>query len=169
MGDDTNSRSPAVLLRIPRAHLLASVWFGLAYLVLFHVMAGHIAWQNFRVTSLLHASLSVSSGQTLAALFVLFLCASEWLGRKRSKAEGESYLVAACAVAAISLGLVWVYGAWLTTSTHELWPILAIYAAGAFWIAWRSSPRPLHSLSDCLDMWRGSHNQSSERALSQAA
>ncbi|MGH9968308.1 MAG: hypothetical protein ACREBG_10825, partial [Pyrinomonadaceae bacterium] len=53
----------AVLLEIPGAHLVASFCLGLAYVVLFHVMAGHVAWQNLRVTSLLRESLSVSSGQ----------------------------------------------------------------------------------------------------------
>ena len=126
----------AVVLRVPRAHLLAAACFGLAYLVLFHVMAGHIAWQNLRVASLLYVSLSVSSGQALAALFVLFLAASEWLARKRPSADSISYLIAACGVAVISLALA--PRALRSTSTHVLWPVFGIYALGAFWIATRT-------------------------------
>ncbi len=125
----------AVLLGIPRAHLLAVACFGLAYLVLFHVMAGHIPWQNLRVASLLQVSLSVSSGQALAALFVLFVGVSEWLVRKRNSAQSISYLIAACAVATISLALVMAYG--LSFWTYALWPVFGIYALGAFWIAAR--------------------------------
>ncbi|MGH9956944.1 MAG: zinc ribbon domain-containing protein, partial [Pyrinomonadaceae bacterium] len=124
----------AVLLNIPQANLIGSACFGLAYLVLFHVIAGHVGWQNLRVTSLLRESLSLSSGQALAALFVLFLATSEWLARKRTKDESNTYLVSACAVAVISLALIRGYGQWLSPSTHELWPVFAIYALGAFWI-----------------------------------
>lgn len=126
----------AVLLRVPRAHLLAAACFGLAYLVLFHVMAGHIAWQNLRVASLLQVSLSGSSGQALTALFVLFLAASEWLERKRRRADSTSYLIAACVVAVISLTLA--LDVFSSTSTSLLWPVFGIYALGAFWIATRT-------------------------------
>ncbi len=127
----------AVLLGIPRAHLLAAACFGLAYTVLFQVMAGHVAWQNLRVTSLLQESLSVSSGQALAVLFVLFLAATEWLARRRSKTESKSYLIAACLVAATSIALVSAYGLWLSSAPHALWPVYGLYALGAFWIASR--------------------------------
>ncbi|HKY30664.1 MAG TPA: zinc ribbon domain-containing protein [Pyrinomonadaceae bacterium] len=126
----------AVLLNVPRAHLLAAACFALAYLVLFHVMAGHIAWQNLRVASLLYVSTSVSSGQALAALFVLFLGACEWLARNRRSADSKSYLIAACGVALISLALV--AGVLRTADTYVLWPVFAIYALGAFWIATRT-------------------------------
>src|SRR6266496_2436664 len=43
----------AVALDLPFAHLLGAGCFGLAYLVLFHVLAGHAPWQNLRVASLL--------------------------------------------------------------------------------------------------------------------
>ncbi len=129
--------SLAIFLNIPRAHLPAAFCFGLAYIVLFHVMAGHVAWQNLRETSLLGASLSFSSGQALAPLFVLFLVAFEWLGQKRSKTESKSYLIAACAVAVVSLALVTGYGVWFSSSTHAVWLVYALYAVGAFWIAFR--------------------------------
>jgi hypothetical protein len=127
----------AVLLNIPRAHLPAAFCFGVAYIVLFHVMAGHVAWQNLRVTSLLRESLSLSSGQALAPLFVMFLVAFEWLARKRSKTESKSYLIAACVVAIVSLALVTGYGVWFSSTTHAVWLVYALYAVGAFWIASR--------------------------------
>src|ERR1043166_8215494 len=36
----------AIVLEIPAAHFFAAGCFGMAYLVLFHVLAGHISWQN---------------------------------------------------------------------------------------------------------------------------
>src|SRR5262249_28341565 len=36
----------ALLLDLPLAHVVAAFCFTLGYLVLFHVLAGHIAWQN---------------------------------------------------------------------------------------------------------------------------
>ncbi len=128
----------AIYLNIPRSHFLASVCFGLAYLVTFHVIADHVAWQNLRVTSLLRESLSLSSGQALAGLFVLYLPASEWLGSKRTRSEAKAYLVAAGVIALISLALVRGYGEWYSSSIHQLWPIFAIYTLGAFWIAART-------------------------------
>lgn len=127
----------AVLLNVPRAHLPAAFCFALAYIVLFHVMTGHVPWQNLRETSLLRESLSFSSGQALAPLFVLFLGAVEWLDRKRSKAESGSYLIAACVVAIVSLALVTGYGLWASSPWQAVWIVYALYAAGAFWIAYR--------------------------------
>ncbi len=125
----------AFLLNIPRAHLPAAFCFGLAYIVVFHVIAGHLAWQNLRETSLLRESLSVSSGQALTPLFVMFLVACEWLARKRSKTESRSYLIAACVTAVVSLALVTEYGLWFSSTTHAVWLVYTLYAAGAFWIA----------------------------------
>jgi hypothetical protein len=129
--------SLAVFLNIPRAHLPAAFCFGLAYIVLFHVTAGHVAWQNLRETSLLGETLSVSSGQALTFLFLLFLATFEWLARKRSKTESEPYLIAAGAVAVVSLALVTLYGVWFSSGTRPVWVVYALYAFGGFWIAFR--------------------------------
>ncbi len=126
-----------LLLEFPVAHLLAAFCFGLAYLVLFHVAAGNVAWENLRVRSLLRESLSSSSGQVLAGLFAIFCVAAEWLNRKARGRVAENYLRAACAVAVASLSIVTLNG-WLLTSRPEsfvVWPVYGLYSVGAFWIA----------------------------------
>ncbi len=131
----------AVLLEIPVSHLLAAGCFALAYLVSFHVLVGHIYWQNLRVMSLLDVMVTVSSGQALAPLFVLFMGATEWLTHKRRMADSRFYLIAACALAMLSLLLVTVYGFGLSGDPHALRLVYALYAVGAFWIAWRRNLR----------------------------
>ncbi len=131
----------AVLLEIPVSHLLAAGCFGLAYLVSFHVLVGHIYWQNLRVMSLLDVIVTVSSGQALAPLFVLFMGATEWLTHKRRLADSRFYLIAACAAAVLSLLLVTVHGFGLSGDPHALRLVYALYAVGAFWIAWRRNLR----------------------------
>ncbi len=127
----------ALLLEIPMAHLVATGCLVLAYLVSFHVVAGHIYWQNLRVTSLLDVMIAVSSGQALAPLFIGFLGTSEWLAHKRRSADSRFYLIAACAVAALSILFVTVYGFGLPGDPHAVWLVYALYAVGAFWIARR--------------------------------
>src|SRR5260370_36072558 len=131
----------AVLLEIPVSHLLAAGCFALAYLVSFHVLVGHVYWQNLRAMSLLDVRVTVSSGQALAPLFVLFMGATEWLTQQRRLADSRFYLIAACVVAVLSLLLVTVYGFGLAGDPHALRLVYALYAGGAFWIAWRRNLR----------------------------
>lgn len=126
----------AVALELPVAHLLAAVCLTVAYLVLFQVSAGRVAWLNLRVTSLLEMLLSLSSGQALAGMFAILLIGSEWLSRKRRALDSFYYQMAACAIAVVSLALI----AWFGTGVYEnhwLWIVFLVYALGAFWIAWR--------------------------------
>lgn len=154
----------AVMLEIPAAQLLAAFCFGLAYLVLFQVIAGHVAWQNLRITSLLDVSVSVSSGQALSGLFALFLGAAEWLARKGRAADSKFYLIGACGVGVISVLLVSIFNFGLPGDPYGVWLICALYAAGAVWIAWRhhqiaftwiGSGLLLLSLSHALGPWLG--------------
>jgi len=124
----------AIALELPVAHLIAAVCFSLAYLVMFHVMAGNITWQNLRVMSLLNVSLSVSSGGALVGAFALFVVASEWLEQRKRARDSYYYLVAACLVAIVSLTLTTLFG---VPFAHPLWIVYGLYALGAFWIAWR--------------------------------
>jgi hypothetical protein len=126
----------AIALELPVAHLIAAQCLALAYLVAFHVSAGHVAWKNLRVMSLLEVVLSAPSGQALAGAFVVFLIAAEWLTRKRRATDGRYYVIAACTVAAVSLVSVAAFGLW-TVENHWLWVVFAIYSLGASWIAWR--------------------------------
>ncbi|HEU4796747.1 MAG TPA: hypothetical protein VFT02_14025, partial [Pyrinomonadaceae bacterium] len=126
----------AVALRVPVAHLIAAHCLALAYLVVFHVSAGHVPWQNLREKSLLAAVFTVSSGQALAGMFVIFLIASEWLSRKRRTRHSYYYLIAACLIAFLSLTLIALFGVW-TVENHWLWIVFLIYSSGAFWITWR--------------------------------
>ena len=130
----------AVWLEIPVGHFVASLCFGLAYIVLFHVMSRHVSWENLRVTSLLGVAISISSGQALSLLFVLFLAASEWLAGKRRGLDSNAYLSAAVLVGILSLLLVSVFGLGINGDPKAVSFVFALYAVGAFWIAWRRRP-----------------------------
>jgi hypothetical protein len=139
----------AVVLDLPIAHLIGAVCFGLAYLVAYHVLAGHIEWQNLRVKSLLATSLSFSSGQALLGTFGLFVGASEWLSRRKRVPDSFYYFVAACLVAAVSLALATVFGLG-SAQFHSLWIVYGLYSLGAFWIAWRRGLLPFTWIASAL-------------------
>ncbi len=132
----------AVFLEIPAAHLIAAGCLALAYLVTYHVLVGHISWENLRVMSLLDVCLSASSGQAWVGAFVLFVAASEWLSRRRRARDAQYYLIAAGLIAALSL-LLFMPFALLAGEPHGLWIVCGIYSLGAFWIAWRRRLVPL--------------------------
>lgn len=156
----------AVFLELPAAHLIAASCLALAYLVTYHVLVGHISWENLRVMSLLEVSLSVASGQAWVGAFVLFVAASEWLLRRKRARDAEYYLIAAGLIAALSLVLVTLFGRFsgpsITTlwsdfsfeashlASHTLWIVYGIYALGAFWIAWRRKLVPLAWVGSAL-------------------
>lgn len=126
----------AMALELPAAHLIAALCLALAYLVAFHVSAGRVPWENLRVTSLLAVTLSLSSGQALAGVFAIFLIGAEWLSRKRRARDSYYYLVAACAIAVVSLALTTFFG-FATIENHWLWIVFLIYSLGGGWIGWR--------------------------------
>lgn len=132
----------AVALRLPAAHLIAASCLALAYLVTYHVVVGHIGWQNLRVMSLLDVSLSVASGQAWVGAFLLFVGASEWLSRIKRKHDADYYLIAAGLIATLSLVLVTWFGK-LVGGPYLLWMVYGVYSLGAFWIAWRRRLVPL--------------------------
>src|SRR5712691_3789356 len=127
----------AVFLDEPRAHIIAAGCLTLAYLIAFQVLAGHAPWENLRVTSLLRITESVSTGQALAIPFVSFVLVHEWLSRRRKPSHAFSYLLAACAVAVVSLLFLFAFGIGPETDPYHISAILALYTAGAFWFAWR--------------------------------
>ena len=126
----------AIALELPVAHVIAAHCLALAYLVAFHVSAGRVPWQNLRVASLLGVTISLSSGQALAGLFVVFLIAAEWLSRRKRVSDSFYYVVAACSIAVVSLTLTAFFG-FATIENHWLWIVFATYSLGACWIAWR--------------------------------
>lgn len=132
----------AIVLELPVAHLIGALCLALAYLVAFHVSAGRVPWENLRATSLLDVTLSLSSGQALAGIFVIFLIGAEWLSRKKRERDSYYYLVAACVVAVVSLALATFFG-FATRENHWLWIVFLIYSLGACWIAWRQKQRGL--------------------------
>ena len=127
----------AVLLELPVAHLFAAGCLALAYLVLFHVVLGHVPWQNLRIASLFDVMNSVSTGQVLAPLFVLLLGTSEWLTKRKRTADGKWYLVASCAMAVVSLWFVTSRGFGLSGDPDRIWFFCLLYATAGCWIAWR--------------------------------
>jgi hypothetical protein len=126
----------ALALELPVAHVIAAHCLALAYLVAFHVSAGRVPWQNFRVMSLLDVTISLNSGQALAGMFVIFLIAAEWLSRRRRARESYWYIVAACSTAVVSLALTMYFGL-ATVENHWLWIVFGTFSVGACWIAWR--------------------------------
>ncbi|HEX2270514.1 MAG TPA: hypothetical protein VHH35_13300, partial [Pyrinomonadaceae bacterium] len=132
----------AIALELPVAHLIAASCLGVAYIVTYHVLVGHIPWENLRVMSLLEVSLSVSSGQAWAGAFVLFIAASEWLLRRKRQRDADYYVLAAALIGSLSLALVTLFGK-LAGEDHSLWIVYGIYSLGAFWIAARRSLVPL--------------------------
>jgi len=127
----------AVFLNEPRAHIIAAVCLTFAYLIGFHVVAGHVPWRNLSATPLVQVTLSVDTAQALTILFVLFVLVYEWLKRKRTTGEAFSYLVAACGVSLGSLLFALFFGIGIQGDPHYISAIIALYAAGAFWFAWR--------------------------------
>jgi hypothetical protein len=143
----------AVFLEMPVAHLLAASCLALAYLVTYHVVTGHISWQNLRVMSLLDVSLTVASGQAWVGAFVLFVAAAEWLSRRKRERDAEYYLIAAGFIATLSLVLVTLFGKLsgaLSGQVYSLWIVYGLYALGAFWIAWRRRLVPLAWIGSAL-------------------
>jgi hypothetical protein len=128
----------AVWLEVPPAHVFAAGCLALAYVVTFHVFAGHVPWRNLRVASLWQSASSVSTGQALMLPFVAFTFAHEWLKRKLRPRDAASYFFAACGIAALSLVLVIFYGTRLDGDPHYVSAIFAFYAVGAFWFTWRT-------------------------------
>ena len=139
----------ALALELPVAHLIAAFCLALTYLIAFHVSAGRIPWENLRVMSLLQVTVSLSSGQALAGAFSIFLIAAEWLSRRRRVRDGYYYIVAACAIAVLSLALVTFFG-FATLENHWLWMVFLIYSLGACWIAWRQKLSNLTWISSAL-------------------
>ena len=126
----------AVTLELPIAHLLAALCLAVAYVVTYHVTAGHVPWTNLRVFSLLDASLSASTGDVLVAISLSFLAASEWLRKRRTNLESVYYLVAGLSIAIVSLLFVTIFGVW-KLEVHHAWLVYLLYAMGTFCIAWR--------------------------------
>lgn len=126
----------AVFLEEPRAHVFAAGCLALAYVIAFHVLAGHVPWENLRVVSLLQVTNSVSTGQTLIIPFVLFALIHEWL-RSRRERDALSYLVSACGVAVVSLLFLIALGVGVQHDPYHISAITGLYAAGAFWFGWR--------------------------------
>src|SRR5713226_2942995 len=69
--------------------------------------------------------------------FVSFVLVYEALRRRRKERDAFSYLLAACAVAVVSLLFLFAFGIGPDTDIYHISAILALYAAGAFWFAWR--------------------------------
>jgi hypothetical protein len=127
----------AIFVEEPRAHVVAAACLTLAYVVGFHVAGSHVPWQNLRAVSLLQVCGSVRTGQALTILFVSFVLVHEWLRSRKSDRDAVSYLIAACGVAVASLGLLVAVGVTVSGDPFRISAIVTLYAAGAFWFAWR--------------------------------
>ena len=140
----------AIVLEIPVAHVVASGCFSLAYLILFHVLAGNVKWQNWRETSLVETTLQISSGQALTGAFGIFIIASEWLRKRGRNSESVCYLIAASIVAVISLLTVTAFGPIAGNELQTVWLIYFIYSISAIWIALRHQQPSVTYLGSAL-------------------
>jgi hypothetical protein len=150
----------AIALELPVAHLIAANCFALAYLVAYHVLVGHISWENLRVMSLLDVCLSVSSTQAWVGAFVLFVAVSELLSRRKRERDAGYYLIAAGVIGTLSLVLTIGLGLAVVVTdplpaltapfSYSLWWVYATYSLGAFWIAARRNMQPLAWVGSAL-------------------
>ena len=161
----------AIALQESRSHVVAAACLAFGYSIAFHVFAGHVPWQNLREVSLLSVVGGVSTGQSLAVPFVAFILVHEWLSPRRNR-DASSYLVAACGVAIVSLLFLIKFGIGIPGDPFYLSAIVALYAAGFFWIARRTrkvaftwaatallffaSAQTCHSLLDLRFPWQAS-------------
>jgi len=127
----------AIALQESRAHVVAAGCLAFGYSIAFHVLAGHVPWQNLHDVSLLAVASGVSTGQSLVVPFVTFILVHEWLSPRRDR-DARSYLVAACGVAIVSLQFLIEFGVGVDGDPFYVSAIVALYAAGLFWIAWRT-------------------------------
>jgi hypothetical protein len=126
----------AIALKEPRAHVVAAACLTFGYVIAFHVFAGHVPWQNLREVSLLTVTSQATTGQSLVIPFVAFILVSEWL-RPRKERDARSYHIAAYAAAGVSLLFLLWFGAGIDGDPFYVSAIVALYAAGFFWIASR--------------------------------
>jgi hypothetical protein len=126
----------AIWLEEPRAHVIAAACLTFGYVVGFHVLAGHVPWQNLRVVSLWQVTADARTGQALIVPFVLFGLAHAWLRSRRAR-DAVSYLAVACGVVLISLGFLLTFGIAADGDPFRISAILTLYAVGCFWFAWR--------------------------------
>ncbi len=127
----------ALYLDEPRAHVVAAACLTLGCVVAFHVVAGHVPWQQDSRTTLFEVTASVTTGQYLALIFVAFVLVKEWFRRRQKPRDSFSYLLAACGVAVASMGFLAIFGIGPPADPYHICAILLIFAAGAFCFAWR--------------------------------
>ena len=126
----------ALVLNLPAGHLVAAICLALAYTVVFQVYSGQVPWTNLRVLSLWNLSLSTRTGQALVGIFFVFVAGAEWFCRLKKNRESVYYLIVACLVMVVSLGLVTAYGLWSVDGPYHLWVVYLCYSLGACRVAW---------------------------------
>ena len=122
---------------IPAAHLLAVPCLALAYLVGFHVIAGHVRWGGETSERLADAVLSAASGAALVPLAVLVACGAAWLARAGRVAHGAYLAGAAAAVAAASVVLATAFAFGRAGDPGGATWVYAVNAVAALAVAWR--------------------------------
>lgn len=135
----------AFALDLPLAHLVAIPFFALASLVGFQVGTGGVAWHNLRVTSLLNACLTASSGNVMVGVFLFPVAGAEFLLKRGRQKDAENYIVSACSLGVVSLVLATYY-----TAHHGLWLVYLVYALSCCWFAVRYGYRSFSWLGSAL-------------------
>ncbi len=98
--------------RMPILHIGAIACAALAYLTVFHLVAGDLTMPAGEVTSMnmLRLTLSGRSGTALCGLFVALAIISEWLARAGYRRHGVYYFGGCAAAAAVGLILTTFHG-----------------------------------------------------------
>ncbi|HSE26571.1 MAG TPA: hypothetical protein VLB68_33190, partial [Pyrinomonadaceae bacterium] len=135
----------AFALELPLAHLVAIPFLALASVVGFQVIYGEVAWHNLRVTSLLNACLTASTGNMLVVIFLLLVIGAEFLAKRGRPKDAENYIASACLLAVVSLLLATCY-----TSHVGLWIVYLVYALSCCWFAVRFAYKAFSWLGSIL-------------------
>ena len=127
----------AVAIRIgtPEAHFAAAPCFAMAYLLLWHVAAGRLAWYVHRADDTVAALFSAASGTALVGFALLYGAVASWFRHVGRKKDGAYHGLLALAAAACSLVLVTIHGFAVPGDPAAVTWVYAFYATVGFAVA----------------------------------
>lgn len=133
----------ALLFELPAAHVLATPCLVLAYLIGVHLVLPEsdshplVTWRMMSGT-MFHALVSAPSGTALVGMIVALGLGAEMLRRAGRQLDARFYQIVTAATGVVSLALVTWFGFGRQGDPHWAAAIYAIYAAAAYFGAWRT-------------------------------
>jgi hypothetical protein len=121
----------AIWFQIPAAHLSAGLALAAAWPICFYLLRGDVGWTIGPATRMEHVLLSVTTGQVLVPLLMLFACIALWLRRLNRADAAFMYGILAAITLAVSLMLVMWYGFARVGDPQNVTWTLALYALTA--------------------------------------